>query len=111
MSYDDWRYSITYLFAYELGNFSLKDIDHYNENISDDMDKKIHKYLISNLVSNEKYFLRRYSWVIFKTSIIKTYIRCIARIIILYNRMVQKMYAPHNGNGYIECLERWNHKM
>ena len=54
-----------------------------------------------------KYLLKKNSWVKFNSKIIKTYLKCLTKTIILYNRILKIRYEPPNGKGYLECLKSW----
>jgi len=63
-NYSSWRKSITYTYAYEINKFSIKDIDHYQDNIKDNTDKLIKIFLSNNFNNdtNDKYFIKKDSW-------------------------------------------------
>ena len=63
-NYLSWRKSITYQYAYEINKFSIKDIEHYNDNIKDNTDKLIKIFLSNNFNDdiNDKCFIKKDSW-------------------------------------------------
>lgn len=105
-NYNSWRVIITYEYFYEISMVSLKDLDHYETNNKDNLDKRINDFLKLNLDCG-KYLLKKNSWIIFNAKILRTQIRCLAKFIILYNRILKTRYAPPNGKGYLQCLESW----
>lgn len=105
-NYNNWRVMITYEYFYEISMVSLKDLEHYETTIKDDLDERIYDFLKLNLQCG-KNLLKKNSWVKFSPKIIKTYLKCLTKTIILYNRILKIRYAPPNGKGYLECLESW----
>lgn len=62
-NYLSWRKSITYTYAYEINKFTIKDIDHYKDNIKDDIDEQIKIFLDDNFNDkHDKYFIKKDSW-------------------------------------------------
>jgi len=62
-NYLSWRKSITYTYAYEINKFSIKDIEHYNDNIKDNIDELIKTFLNNNFNDKyDNYFLKKDSW-------------------------------------------------
>ena len=48
--YKKWLYDITYNYAYEINKFSIKDLEHYKDNIVDPIDSKVLLYLENNII-------------------------------------------------------------
>ena len=62
-NYLSWRKSITYTYAYEINKFTITDIDHYKDNIKDDIDEQIKIFLDDNFNDkHDKYFIKKDSW-------------------------------------------------
>ena len=62
-NYLSWRKSITYTYAYEINKFTIKDIDHYKDNIKDDIYEQIKIFLDDNFNDkHDKYFIKKDSW-------------------------------------------------
>ena len=92
-NYKSWILSITYLFAYEIDIFTNKDVEHNSENTKSYVDKKIEKYLLDNLIYKEgdtkisNFFLKQNSWEGLKICSLKTRIKCISKLLSLYNHV------------------------
>lgn len=62
-NYLSWRKSITYTYAYEINKFSIKDIDHYKDNIKDEIDEQIKIFLNNNFNDKyDNYLIKKDSW-------------------------------------------------
>jgi hypothetical protein len=62
-NYLSWRKSITYTYAYEINKFSIKDIDHYKDNIKDEIDERIKIFLNNNFNDKyDNYLIKKDSW-------------------------------------------------
>ena len=99
-NYDGWFSNITYEYGYEYYKFSILDLEHYKNHNRDKTDKKIYKYLLENLEMNNKYLLKRYSWLkLDKLRIFKIYCKTIGKISLIYYKTLEKTYRP-NGPMY-----------
>lgn len=62
-NYLSWRKSITYTYAYEINKFTIKDIDHYKDNIKDEIDERIKIFLNNNFNDKyDNYLIKKDSW-------------------------------------------------
>jgi hypothetical protein len=91
--YEKWIIVLTHIFAYETNIFTCKDVEH--NIIKNSFEKKIQKYLNSNLVhlpGEEKHsllFLKKNSWKNLKICSLKTYSKCIGRFLILFKKNIK----------------------
>jgi hypothetical protein len=94
-NYDGWFSNVTYEYAYEYYKFSILDLEHYKKYIRDKNDQKIYNYLLENLEMNNKYFLKRYSWLkLDKLRMFKIYCKTIGKISLIYYKTLEKIYKP-----------------
>ena len=109
--YDNWIFSIWYDYSYYINGFCYKDIEHYNENIKNTFEEKVKMYLIKNFNRHThregNYFFKKKTLYKMRIESLKIYIRCIGKLMVLYNNTMKELYRPPNGKGYLKCLERW----
>lgn len=105
--YKKWIYFMTYLYAYEIQKFTQYDLTHYLP-LSNEKDKKLYIFLMYNMKidKHEKLFVKKYSWIKLKNKF-KIYCKVIGKLMLYYKEILEKRYRPE-GNGYYECLERYN---
>jgi hypothetical protein len=106
--YDSWIFEIKYGYAYYIDNFIKDDLDHYKDDIKDDIDSKILLYLKDNMEPNNKFFLKRYSWLkLDKIKLFKIYSKCIGKLVVFYFKTLEYGYKP-GGRLYLQVLEKFN---
>lgn len=105
--YKKWIYFMTYLYAYEIEKFTQYDLKHYIP-LLEEKDNKIYNFLLHNMKfdRNNKLFVKKYIWIKLENKL-KIYCKVIGKLILYYKEIIEKRYRPE-GNGYNECLERWN---
>jgi len=102
--YKNWRTLCSYNYSYQIDIFDIYDLTHYQNNLIDDLDKKINLFLLSTMnIGYNKYFLKnKVSWFVFKKNIIKLKIKAIAKFFLLYYKVLHNRYKPE-GIGYLEA--------
>jgi len=92
--YKEWLYLCTRTYAYEPDIFDVIDLRHYEYNLKDKLDTKIMLFLSKNMnIGCNKYFLKsNISWLIFKKNIIKLKIKHVAKIFLLYYKIIHNRY-------------------
>ena len=114
--YNRWIFQIKYDYGYYIENFTKEDLDHYRDNIKDDIDSKILLYLEDNMepdnmVPNNDFFLKRYSWLkLDKIRLFKIYSRCIGKLIVFYFKTLENSYKP-GGRLYLQVFENFKNSI